>query len=98
MSKIYPKFGGVLINDASWDVENVIVGVPYSQYIASVLRPGRIPGQKDPVTEKPKVTWNNGNQKPTVGYTTEIVENKKDIRVISGGDPWKVGNGETKQL
>lgn len=60
MAKIYPKFGGLLLNDASWDAENVIVGVSYSKYLASILRPGRIPGQKDPVVEKPK-TGGGGN-------------------------------------
>ena len=45
------------MNDVSWDMENQVLSVPYSQYIASILRPGRLPGQPDPVTTKaPKVT------------------------------------------
>ena len=72
MAKNYPKFGGILLNDASWDAENVIVGVSYSKYLASIVRPGRIPGQKDPVTQPPtKGSGGNnnnggGNKKPTV--------------------------------
>jgi len=56
LAKTYPKFGGVLLNDASWDTENKVVEVPYSKYIASVLRPGRLPGQKVVVTKPPPAT------------------------------------------
>ena len=62
MAKIYPKLGGLLLNDASWDAENVVVGVPYSKYLASVLRPGLNGGQTDPPpTLPPKVSQGGGS-------------------------------------
>ena len=40
MRLLYNKFGGVILNDASWDYENKKDGVMYSKFISEVLDGG----------------------------------------------------------
>jgi len=66
MSRIYRKFGGVFFNDASWDFENRLNGVLYSEQISRALKGEVASTSKTPVIDVTKADDTRPTDRPKI--------------------------------
>ena len=60
---MYPRLGGIVLDDASWDDNNVLNGLRFSDFIGRLLKPEAY------ITSKP-VTVVTKKQRNTAGMKT----------------------------